>query len=169
MGLFDSLASMGPCPHCGTRTARKILWIVKCTNTSCPKYDPEFASAFSANRIVGKTAEEVFPHLKGDFDPGHGAVRIRYANFRGDELTYLGDPRTAYKQGQHLVIRVAPSGKRIALRLSSIQNRSDIESQMEIAPVPDSNERRILNFHLKRGTTSTRFEELRKTYPEYRP
>jgi hypothetical protein len=143
MGQFDDGVA---CPKCGTWGARKSLWKVKCTNPSCEKYDSEYAEAFRQSRIVGKSASEVFPHLKGKADPNDYSLRIRYQNFQGNEIT----------------------GKRVSFRLSKIQNRNEVEPLLSENPQPLRDERRILRYHLRRGSTSPAFEELRQKYPNFR-
>jgi hypothetical protein len=131
------------------------------------KYDSQYAEAFKQSRVVGKPANEVFRHLKGKADPNEYSLRIRYQNFRGDEIIYSADPTTAYQQGDHIVVRAAPTGKRISFKLSKIQNRSDVDAILKDNPQPSRNERRILRFHLRRGTTSAAFEKLKEKYPNY--
>jgi len=158
------------CPECGTWGAKRFFWKVKCVNPSCQKYDAEHASEYNQNRIHGKTAVEVFRHLKGKADPSDYPLRIRYKNFRGDELIYAADPASGYIKRAHLVIRVTPTGRRISLRLSSIQNRSEVESQLpaqSLKDQPNSRERQVLNYHLRRGTTSDLFRKTREKYPDY--
>jgi len=169
MGLLDSGASGVKCPECGTWGAKKSLFKVKCVNPSCRKYDSEYASAYQQNRVVGKTAAEAFPHLQGKASPADYSLRIRYKNFRGDEIIYSADPSSGYTKEEHLVIRVAPTGQRITFRLSAIQNRGDVESQLPKGPLPNPQERKILNHHLRRGTTSRLFKEVREKYPDYQP
>ncbi len=65
-------------------------------------------------------------------------------------------------------MKVAPTGQRIALRLTSILNRSEVEASMPSDIGPNRDERRILNFHLRRGSTSKLFEEIRAKFPDYR-
>jgi hypothetical protein len=169
MGLFDSGAAAVQCSACGTWGAIKSLWKVKCVNPSCSKYDAEHAAAYQQNRIVGKTVAEVFPHLKGKASPEDYSLRIRYKNFRGDEIIYSADPSSGYTKDEHLVIRVAPTGQHITFRISAIQNRSDVESQLPKGPQPNPQERKILNYHLRRGTSSRLFKEVREKYPDYQP
>jgi hypothetical protein len=126
------------CPKCGTWGAKKSLWKVKCVNPSCEKADPN------------------------DY-----LLRIRYRNFRGNEIIYSADARTAYQAREYVVVRLAPTGKRVAFKLDRIQNRSDVESAMSDNPVPSGNERRILHYHLKHGSSSPAFEKLRLKYPNY--
>ena len=165
MGQFDDAVH---CPKCGTWGAKKSLWKVKCTNPSCEKYDSEYAQVFRQSRVVGKPAREVFTHLKGKADPNDYTMQIRYNNFRGDEIIYSADPGTAYQQGDFVVVRLAPTGKRVSFKLGRIQNRSDVESIVKDNPQPSGAERRILHYHLRRGTSSRTFEELRQKYPNYR-
>ncbi len=172
MGFLDSWGSLVACPACGTRRANKFLWKIRCRNPNCQNYDSEYAAQADQNIIRNKDAAAVFPHLKGAFTPGTSAIRIRYENFRGDQLNYLADTDDAYRAGEFVVMRVAPTGRRIAFRISSIQNRSEVESRLAAQNekvMPNLDERRILNFHLRRGSTSRLFAEVREKYPDYRP
>jgi hypothetical protein len=172
MGFFDSRGSLVACPACGTPRASKFLWKIKCRNPNCQNYDSDYAAKSDVNVIRDKDAAEVFPHLKGAFTPGTGSIRIRYENFRGDQLNYLADTEDGYRAGKFVILRVAPTGRRIAFRLSSIQNRNEVEARLATRQGnkgPNVQERRILNFHLRRGSTSKRFCEVREKYPQYRP
>jgi hypothetical protein len=172
MGFLDSWGSLVACPACSTRRANKFLWKIKCRNPSCRYYDSEYTASADLNRIRNRNAVDIFPHLKGTFTPGSGAIRIRYENFRGDQLNYLADTENAYGAGEFVVMRVAPTGRRIAFRLSSLQNCGEVEARLaaqDAKDVPNVQERRILNFHLRRGSTSPLFVEVREKYPQYRP
>ncbi|MGB7283112.1 MAG: hypothetical protein WBE13_12685 [Candidatus Acidiferrum sp.] len=136
-------------------------------NPSCTKYDSEYAEGFRQSRITGKSASEVFPHLKGKADPNDYLLRIRYQNFRGNEIIYSADARTAYQRGEYVVVRLAPTGKRVSFKLAKIQNRNDVESVLGENPQPASDERRILHYHLKHGSSSPAFEKLSQKYPNY--
>jgi hypothetical protein len=94
-------------------------------------------------------------------------MRIRYQNFRGDEIIYSAHPGTAYQKGEFVVVRLAPTGRRASFKFARIQNRSDVESIVKDNPQPSSAERRILHYHLRRRTSSRAFEELRQKYPNY--
>lgn len=155
------------CPECGTFGAKKSLFKVKCVNPNCRKYDAEVAAEFQRNRVVGKNASEVFTHLKGKADPNDYTLRIRYQNFRGDEIYYAAHPGTAYRNGEFVVARLAPTGRRATFKMERIVNRSDVESALGHNPQPAPDERRVLHYHLRRGTTSKLFEELRRKYPNY--
>lgn len=164
MGQFDNAVR---CPKCGTWGAKKSLWKVKCTNPSCEKYDSEYAQAFKQSRIIGKPAAEVFSHLKGKADPSDYTLKIRYHNFRGDEIIYSADPTTAYQTGPFVVVRLAPTGRRVTFKLERIENRSEVETAARENPQPTARERRVLRYHLRRGSSSPLFEELRQKYPRY--
>jgi hypothetical protein len=164
MGQFGDAVA---CPKCGMWGAKKSLWKVKCTNPSCEKYDSEYAEAFRQNRIVGKPASEVFPHLQGKADLNDYTLRIQYHNFQGNELIYSADPSSAYQQGEFVVVRLAPTGKRVSFKLERIQNRSEVESVLSENPQPLGNERRLLRYHSRRGSSSPAFEALRQKYPKF--
>jgi len=164
MGQFEDAVA---CPKCGTWGAKKSLWKVKCTNPSCEKYDSEYAEAFRQSRIVGKMASEVFPHLQGKADPNDYPMRIRYQNFRGNELIYSADPGSAYQQDEFVVVRLVPTGRRVSFKLAKIQNRTEVESVLRDNPQPTANERRVLRYHSRRGSTSPAFETLRQKYPRF--
>jgi len=155
------------CPECGTWGAKKSLFKVKCVNPNCRKYDAERAAEVAQSRVTGKNASEVFTHLKGKADPEEYTLQIRYRNFRGDEMVYAAHPRTLYQSGVHVVARLAPTGKRVTFALEKIQNRDEVETALRENPQPSGHERRVLRYHLKRGTTSALFEKLRQKYPNY--
>jgi hypothetical protein len=159
------------CPECGTWGARKSWFKVKCVNPNCRRFDGERAAAFEQNRIVGRSADEVYPHLKdmeGKADPSEYGLKIRYRNFRGDEIVYAADAQSGYQEGQHVVFRLAPTGSRVTFHLERIQNRGEVEAVVGKNPQPTRNERRTIRRHVQAGTTSKKFKELRAKYPDYR-
>jgi hypothetical protein len=97
------------------------------------------------------------------------SMRICYKNFRGDENIYCANPSSGRIENKHLVIRVAPTGRRITFRLSAMQNRGDVESHLPKRPLPNRRERQILNYHLRNGTTSRLFKQIREKYLDYQP
>jgi len=105
--------------------------------------------------------------VQGSFDPGEAGIQIQYKNFRGQAVTFTGDRRAAYTRKEHLVIRVVPTGRRISLKRSSIQNLGEVESQITPSSQPSPDERRVLNYHLRRGSSSELFQKIRQKYPDY--
>jgi len=164
MGQLDDAVF---CPECGAWGAKKSLFKVKCVNPECRKYDAERGAAFEQNKVRGKSANDVFAHLKGKADADEYTLKIRYRNFRGDEIIYSAHPGTLYQRGVHVVARLAPTGKRVTFKLAKIENRSEVETILRENPQPSGHERRVLRYHLKRGTSSALFEKLRQKYPHY--
>jgi len=107
--------------------------------------------------------------LSGNYTVGTGGVEIRYQNFAGEHKTFTGDYSSAYISGHHVVIRVIPTGKRISLNLERIENRDEVEPLVAANPRPTANERRVLHYHLKHGSTSQLFEQIRRKFPNYEP
>ncbi len=116
---------------------------------------------------MGKTVKEVFEYLKGGADLNEYSLKIRYRNFRGDEIIYSADPESLYNMGEFVVVRLAPTGRLVTFRRSRIQNRSEVEAVLNENPQPATNERRVLRYHLRRGSTSPAFERLREKYPRF--
>jgi hypothetical protein len=168
MGLSSSGTPAAQCPACGTWGVKRSLSKVKCVNPSCRNYDSDYASTSQQNRIIGQFAAEALL-IKGKGSPDDYSLGIRYRNFRGDERIYSANASSGLIKNKHLVIRVAPTGRRIAFRLSAIQNRSDVESQLPKGPFPNCRERQILNYHLLNGTTSRLFKQIREKYLDYQP
>lgn len=166
MGLSSSGSAAAQCPACGTWGAKVSLFKVKCVNPSCRKYDSEYASACQQKRIVGQFAAEALL-ISGKAGQEDYSLRIRYRNFRGDEMIYSANRFSGYIKNAHLVIRVAPTGRRISFRLSAIQNRTEVESQLPKGPFPSPRERKVLNYHLKNDTTSRLFKQILEKYPDY--
>jgi len=162
------LEDLVKCPECGTWGAKKKWFKVKCVNPNCPRFDVERAAAFQQKRVVGRNAGEVFPDLERNVDPSQFNLKIRYRNFRGDELVYDADPETGYQEGQHVVFVLAPAGRRVTFSLERIQNREEVEAVLKNNDQPTKGERRTIRRHVREGTTSKRFEELRAKYPKYR-
>ena len=97
--------------------------------------------AIRQSRISGKTASRGLSGFKGKADPNDYSLRIRYQNFRGNEIIYSADPRTAYQQNEYVVVRLAPTGKRVSFKLARIQNRErcGIDLERETRSQPEMN------------------------------
>ena len=95
---------------------------------------------------------------------------VEYVNFRGERRTFTTDPASARLQGVHVSLRVAPSGRRIALKREKIVNRDAVEGTLQRAgraghDVPTPHEAYVMAFHERRGTTSALYTRLRMQYP----
>ncbi len=173
MGFFDKFASDTACPSCGNHGARQLLWIVKCRNRSCERFDPVLA-ADQDSAVYPPPARATRPAppppvLRGDFDPGPRGIEVRYTNHLGEYKTFVGDAGTLRRRGTFVSLCVTPTGQRISLRLDGIENRSEVESRIEQHPEPDGVERQILAYHTRRGSTSARYREVRAKFPEWQP
>jgi hypothetical protein len=98
------------------------------------------------------------------FNPGR-AIQVRYQNYRGEEKTFSGDPRTLRRRHNHISLRVAPTGIRIALARKRILNLAELDALL--SKTPTSREQAIMVYHKKRGTTSPLLERLRMKYPDW--
>ncbi len=170
MGLGNLFKKTVVCPECRTRGAVKTVFgHVRCRNRGCGRFDE---SALAEPAVL---AQEPAPRPAhdGTFDPGEHRITIHYRNFRGDETEYVGDRRTIRFKKAHMTVRVAPTGKRIALWQKFVQNLDELKRYApgrDIAGAePTPVERQILSFHRKHGTASPRYEALRRKYPDWNP
>ncbi len=165
MGLGDLFKKTVVCPECRTRGAMKTAFgQVRCRNRGCARFH-ESALAEPA----ALSAEPVpQPAHHGTFDPGEHRIMIHYRTFRGDDTAYVGDGRTIRFKKAHVTVQVAPTGERIALWQKFVKN---LEELKRLAPSaePAPRERQILRYHTRHGTTSPRYEALRRKYPDWTP
>jgi hypothetical protein len=170
MGLLDFLISLFTgaklqCPSCGTQGARKTSdGLIHCKNPTCPYFDLSLRTG--TLRQTGSTVP-----TRGDFRPEH-SLAIRYRNFAGQERIFTAERDSVVRQRNHLVARVAPTGRKIALSRDRIQNLSELESAIPQRVAagqawPTPRERQILNYHKKHGSTSPRYEQVRAKYPNW--
>jgi len=138
------------CPECGADWAELASFTdVKCTNPNCSHYDRAYASGGFAN-----------------------PVKIEYVNFEGQNKTFTCDADSLRIKGQHLAAAVAPTGRRIALKIEKIANRQDLVEAIRNAneantAMPTPREKRVLSYHKRRGTTSPLYESLRTKHPSF--
>ncbi len=172
MGLFDFLISLlsgektTQCPSCGTAGARQTKdGVVHCKNPACPYFD---AALGSPGKL--RQANTTIP-TRGDFRPEH-PISIRYRNFAGQDREFSAESGSLFRKNNHLVMQVAPTGRKITLSRDRIQNLAEVEAAMprRVEPGqswPTPRERQILGYHKKHGTTSPRYEEVRTKYPNW--
>jgi hypothetical protein len=186
MGWFDFIFSrIATCPNCGDPRARNSLFGgIRCPNRACDHFDLELmheqsesfgqnppSADFSAPAGVGSASRKqrfaFGSRSSGTFDPGPNSIEVRYQNFRGEQCAFQGDNRTVRRRGNHLSLLVAPTGTRIALDRDRIQNLAEVEACVRAWPTP--REAHVLRYHLRRGTTSQLFEQLRRRFPDWQP
>lgn len=165
MGMFDFLGREKSvvCPECRTKGAMQKSAKIRCPNRSCPHYDFQV----SMQPVPGGVVSNPSLDPQGGFHPGANAVTVQYRNHRGDDAVFVAD-RTTWRVFDDCVsVRVAPRGARITLRKKFIRNMSAL-GLASLTPEPRGVDLQVLNYHLRRGTTSARFEEVRRRYPYWR-
>jgi hypothetical protein len=168
MGLFDFLIGLitggSPiqCPSCGAQGARKTRkGLVICKNPAC-----SYFGRVGKLRQAGTTVPTT-----GDFRPGN-PIAIRYRNFAEQDRTFTTELSSVVRKKNHLVARVAPTGRKITLNRDRIQNLAEVEAAMPPSVAPGQNwptriERQILLYHKRHGTTSSRYQQVRAKYPNW--
>lgn len=150
------------CPQCGMPGAKKFLWMVKCGYFDCPLNRGKKAAP-APSSPAPKTPRKQ-PPLKGNFNPGENAILIDYQNFRGEQGTFTGDSSTLRRKGEHLSLRIVPTGKRCTFSRSRIRNLAEVEAKLppgENLRMLTAKERQVLAYHKKHGTTSELYEKVR--------
>ncbi len=104
----------------------------------------------------------------GAFDPGVNPVRIQYRNYRGEDVEYAADRSTLRNFETRISIQVAPRGARITLEKKFVRNLAALGDLTRVGE-PSGVDRQVLTYHLRRGSTSPRFEQLRRKYPNWKP
>src|SRR5262245_8889586 len=166
MGLFDFLFEPGKCPRCGQKVARKSQGQTRCPNPSCPFFDISLSSTSDSPRVGGASRPK-----HGDFSP-QSQLAIRYRNFQGEEKTFTADSDTLRRKRNHIIARVAPTGRSISLSRDRIQNLEEVEKAVaenieSQQPGPTARERQVLGYHKKHKSSSPLYEEIRAKYPDW--
>jgi hypothetical protein len=161
MGLLDFLKNLLSggnrlqCPSCGTAGAQRTKQgQTRCKNPSCVYFD-----ASLRGRQPGTTVRTA-----GSFKAVQ-PVTIRYQSFAGQDRTFVAERN-------HMVGRVEPTGYKLSLARDRIQNLQEVESRLKpkVAPgqpLPTRQERQVLGYHKKHGTSSLLFEKIRAKYPNW--
>jgi len=172
MGLLDFLINLLfggntlQCPSCGTAGAQRTgEGQIRCQNPSCPYFD-----ASLRRRGTLRPAGTTVP-TEGSFKPVQPLI-IRYRNFAGQDRTFVAEMDSLVRKGNHMVGRVEPTGKKIALARDRIQNLQEVESRLTSSvapgqPWPTPRERQVLGYHKKHRTSSPLFEKIRAKYPDW--
>jgi hypothetical protein len=165
VAFLDFLGKPCVCSSCGETGALKVLGKVKCRNMSCTHFDPEYAARAEADLERRRKASAESRPCSGNFDPGENRLEIRYVNFLGVEGTYAGDRRTLWRTNNHFSLLLAPTGRRVSFVRDRIRNLGEVEQWLVEMPTP--RERHVLDYHRKKGSTSSLFQKLRQKYPSY--
>ena len=126
MGLLDFLKNRLSggnnlqCPVCRTAGAQRTgEGQIRCPNPSCPNFD----ASLRGHGTLGSAGTTV--PTKGSFKPVQPII-IRYRNFAGQDRTFVAEMDSLVRKGDHLVGRVEPTGKKIALARDRIQNLEEL-------------------------------------------
>lgn len=173
VGFFGKVfGARTTCPLCGSRYARETFGGIKCPTPDCANY--ERASA-SRQAIPPAAATAPPPPGRPEFQHRGPPVRfqdpvdVRYVNFRGEARVFTAERSSLRMKGLHVSLRVAPTGRRIALRLDRIANRAEVQALLPpTGSVPTAREQRVLRYHQRRGSTSALYEKLRANHPNWR-
>ncbi|PYP83443.1 MAG: hypothetical protein DMG65_24375 [Candidatus Angelobacter sp. Gp1-AA117] len=180
MGFLKSLLNMvggEKCPVCGTPGAQKSGDQVRCLNPLCQNFIGASSQPPSAPPQPKQTQQSTQPQQpSGSFShsfgkPVTGTIAIQYKNFQGQNKTFSADAGSLRRKGRHVVARVAPSGKPIALSVDRIQNMNEIDPLLppwdrSRVPRPNKKERQVIGYHTKHGTTSPLFEKIKAKYSD---
>jgi hypothetical protein len=163
MGFLDRLTGKMECPRCGTRGAKKIKGQIHCPNPTCTNFSKTMGKGDEAPATITFTQPVEVPE---------GSVAIQYRNFRGEGKTFVAEAASARRARNHISVKVAPQGKRIALSRDRILNLNEVEAALPqlLAPgqeKPTWRERQVLSYHKNRGSTSPLYESIRARYPNW--
>ena len=130
---------IGNCPVCGTPGAQKGWFSVKCSMKTCKNYNPRHAmEAGAAQQAYSPQYEQPSGPVTVPADFGETA-ELEYTNFRNERKTFICETKSVLNRGNHISVRVAPSGSRIILNTSKITNIADVE----IAKLADENDTQV--------------------------
>jgi hypothetical protein len=171
MGLIEFFVNLfggnkTPCPSCGTAGAQKTKdEQIHCKNPSCPYFDASLGRRGTL-RHAGTTVP-----TQGNFRPTQ-PITIQYRNFAGQDRAFVAELESLVRKGNHLVGRVAPTGRKIALSRDRIQNLGEVEDRLPQRVAsgqswPTPRERQVLGYHKKHGTRSPLFDKIRAKYPNW--
>jgi hypothetical protein len=155
------------CPSCGDADARKTDdGIIHCKNAACPYFDIGLLTKTTPLQRQLSTVP-----TRGNFRPKH-PVSIRYVNYVGQSRDFSAELESICRKKNHLVARIAPTGRKITLSRERIQNLAEVEALLPKRVEPGQDwptrvERQILIYHKKHGTTSPRYEQVRAKYPNW--
>jgi hypothetical protein len=165
MGLLDFLSGKIKCPHCGAEGARKSGEEIRCPNRHCIWFDPDLGESEAGAETTAP------PAPRGNFAPAR-TITIEYSNHQGQRKMFTGDTDSAARNGNHISMRVGPSGIRISFSRDRIRNLREVESAFpqrvaEGQEWPTPRERQVMNYHKSRNSSSPLYERIRSKYPHW--
>jgi hypothetical protein len=177
MAFLDWLTGKIECPSCGTSGAKVINGSIQCPNPTCAYFSKTMGKSEAGPPGPSISLSQRTDVPAGSFGGASanvpaGSFAIQYRDFRGQERTFIAQADSAYRVKNHISVKVAPQGRRIALSRDRILNLSDVEAAFpqRVAPGqewPSARERRILNYHKAGKTTSPLYESIRAKYPSW--
>ena len=175
MSLLDWLTGKIECPRCGTRGAKKINGQVHCPNPTCSNFSTKVGSGATTPAPATFTEQRSglaeSPFASPVSAPA-GSIAIQYRDFREQERTFIVEAASAWRNKNHIHVKVAPKKVWIVLSRDHILNLAEVEAVMpqRVAPGqewPSPRERQVMTYHKKRGTTSALYETIRAKYPDW--
>jgi hypothetical protein len=175
MGFLDWIIGKIECPRCGTGGAKEIGGQIHCPNPTCTYFSKTMGKAGSGSDSItfSQPASRDSDSLPGDSASlPAGSFAIRYRNFRGQERSFVAEAASARRNKNHVSVKVAPQGVRIALSRDRIQNLGEVEAAFPQRvdagqDWPTPRERQVMTYHKKRRTTSPLYESIRAKYPNW--
>ena len=177
MAFLDWLTGKIECPRCGTGGAKEINGEIHCPNPTCAYFSKTMGKPDAASDRDSVTFSQR-SEAPADFSVGPpadvpaGSFAIQYRNFRGQGKTFVAEAASARRTKNHISVKVAPQGARIALSRDRILNLNDVDAAVpqRLAPgqqEPTWRERQVLTYHKNRGSTSPLYQSIRAKYPNW--
>ncbi|MBZ5524903.1 MAG: hypothetical protein LAP21_21945 [Acidobacteriia bacterium] len=174
--IGDLLSGKTNCPLCGTPGSTKEGDRVRCLNPQCANFflTPGQVPAEPRAPKPASQSPQSAPQAPAS-GPGLGSARtitIQYKNFQDQHKTFTADVGSLRRKKNHIVARVAPSGKILSLSRDRIQNMTEVDQCLPAymrtgAPYPTAKERQVLGYHKKHKSTSPLYEKIRAKFPDW--
>jgi len=176
--IGDLLLGKTNCPLCGTPGSTKEGDRVRCLNPQCPNFllmPGQTPAQPRAPQPAPQASQPQASQPAPASGPGLGSARtiaIQYKNFQNQLKTFTADAGSLRRRKNHIVVRVAPSGKLITLSRDRIQNMAEVDQCLPAhlrsdAPYPTPKERQVLGYHKKHKSTSPLYEQIRAKFPDW--
>ncbi|MFH1707782.1 MAG: hypothetical protein ABIF71_07680 [Planctomycetota bacterium] len=132
-----------------------------------PPRSVDRASDRGSDRHAGSGGDRSRPAPTGSFKARDPLV-IKYVNYKEVPRTLVAEKFSLRAKKGFISVCVEPTGKRITLKLERIQNMAEIQPVLGLLDkLPTRQEQKVLNYHMRRGTTSALFDKLKQKYPQW--